>query len=132
VDGDGSIERGSDLQEGAWSALPDDPAGAIELLGRARSAGVPVELLPEWHTLSGLSRLLAGQPDEAVADLESGWREFPDYAALPAVLGTCYLERGEAERAARTLLAALLGDDPDGSLARFRALLTRAGRTVAG
>ena len=103
---------------------------AAALAQRARAIGVPAELAPYLAVVGGTSLLLARRIDDARGWLEQAWSEHPDVAALPAVLGAVHQAAGHSGDASRTMFAALVSDDPDGSLATHRRRLTQLLRVV--
>lgn len=105
-------------------------AAALDHCKSAHGAGLPVELLPHYHALSGSALQRAGRHSEAIEILEDGWREYPDFAALSALLGVSYHASGRTGDASRALFASVIADDPDQSLARYRQLLSGALRLV--
>lgn len=110
----------------AWRCLldGDGEAALAELVG-ARRLGEPTEAQPHARVLEGLALVHAGQLDEAATVLRDSWREYPDVCALPAALGAALRRSGHHDVAAQVLHAALLTEDPDGSLAVWRPLLSR-------
>jgi hypothetical protein len=98
---------------------------AIREARTARSYGLPAELAPHGAAILGAALALHGDHDEAVTILADSWREHPDVAALPALLGSALMLAGDPTRASYTMHAALVSEDPDRSLALLRPLLTR-------
>ncbi|MCW2950240.1 MAG: hypothetical protein JWN41_1253 [Thermoleophilia bacterium] len=96
---------------------------ALAAFVEAYHAGVPSELMPHARVIETGALIIAGQPAEAVSTASSAWREYPDVAALPAVLGSAHLANDDSRSAAHTMHAALVSEDPDRSLALHRALL---------
>lgn len=101
-----------------------DVQAALRHLQAARSGGVPAELVPHAAVIEGVARLLEGDQDAARRLLEDSWAGHPDVAALPAALGTAAFVAGDPTGAARAMYAAIVSDDPDGSLGVHRRRLT--------
>jgi hypothetical protein len=101
-----------------------DLDAALEQAAAARRVGVPAELGPHLAIIEGLARVRAREPRAAVEGLVAAWREYPDVAALPAVLGVARTTAGDTDGAARVLFSALLADDPDHTLVIHRRRLT--------
>jgi hypothetical protein len=101
-----------------------DAPRAVEAALRARSAGVPAELAPYLAVVDSVAAVLAGDAARAEVVAGDAWRSHPDHAALPAVLGAARIVAGSATDAAHSMYAALVGDDPDRSLAIHRRRLT--------
>lgn len=90
-----------------------DWSAATDYLAQARSAGIPAELMPHAAMLEAHALSQCGDAAHALAIASSGWADFPDFAALPALAGA--LEPDES-RALRLALAALADEDPENSL----------------
>jgi hypothetical protein len=101
-----------------------DPVAAAEAAVQARSCGVPAELAPYLAVVDAVAAILAGDPSRAQVVAGDAWRAHPDVAALPAVLGAARIASGLGADAAHSMFAALVGDDPDRSLAVHRRRLT--------
>ncbi|MCW2971918.1 MAG: hypothetical protein JWN72_191 [Thermoleophilia bacterium] len=101
------------------------PNSALDVLAEAHHAGVPAELMPHARVLEAAALVLAGRPADAIAVATDAWRDYPDVAALPAVLGSAHLAAGDTASAAHTMHAALISEDPDRSLALHRAVLVQ-------
>lgn len=118
------------LREGYELLTARELAAAIDKLAASKRNGLPIELMPHYHALLGSALQRAGRHGEAIDTLESGWREYPDFAALSALLGVSYHASGRPADASRALFAAVIADDPDQSLVRYRQLLSGALRLV--
>lgn len=105
--------------------LAGEAVAAVSAASDARSTGLPAEVVPHAHLLHGAALLLAGRAGEAATILGDGWRDHPDFSALPALLGVARSASGDATSAAHSMYAALVTDDPDRSLALHRTVLTR-------
>lgn len=108
----------------------NDPAAAADAADRARRVGLPAEIVPHGAAILGTALALDGRREEAAELLIDCWREHPDVAALPALLGSVRLGAGDATSAAHAMHAALVTDDPDRSLAVHRALLMQLFRAA--
>lgn len=117
-DGIASLRAAADLLDAG------DAASAVEAALRARAVGVPAELAPYLAVVDGIAAILAGDAGRAEVVLGDAWRSHPDVAALPAVLGAARAVDGSPADAVHSLFAALVGDDPDRSLAIHRRRLT--------
>ena len=101
-----------------------DIAAALEAADATRRAGVPAELVPHRALVHGVALVLDGDPAAAATLLGDAWSAHPDVAALPAALGAARTAAGDAHAGAQAMFAALVSDDPDGSLAIHRRRLT--------
>lgn len=97
---------------------------ALTHAAAARHAGIPAEAAPHALVIEGCALIGAGRHGDAISLLLDGWRRHPDVAALPSLLGLAQYASGEHAAAARSLYAALVEEDPDGTVATWRALLT--------
>ena len=84
---------------------------------------LPADLVPIGTAVLGSALAVAGDVSGAAEVLVDAWRDHPDVAALPALLGSVHLLAGDATSAAYSMHAALVSDDPDRSLALLRPLL---------
>lgn len=103
-------------------AAGDGTAAATAALA-ARTVGLPADLVPIGTAVLGSALAVAGDVSGAAEVLVDAWRDHPDVAALPALLGSVHLLAGDATSAAYSMHAALVSDDPDRSLALLRPLL---------
>jgi hypothetical protein len=108
----------------------NDSRGALAACRDARGHGVPSELVPYLALVQGVAALLLGDVRDGIELAGDAWRDHPDVAALPAVLGAGQLLAGESDAAARTMFAALVTDDADRSLEVHRRRLTQLLGTV--
>lgn len=113
----------------AWELLhsADDRRfdGALTELDRAAAHGIPAALEPHARAARGVTLIHLNRADQAIELLRTSWREYPDVAVLPALLGAALHVCGQHADAARTLFAAALEPDPDESLQIWRTLLTQ-------
>ena len=110
---EGNPERAVQTLEDYLRAAPRD-LPAIELLAQAHTrAGRParaVQLVrnaiaaqdaPRLRSALGIALLAAGQPQEALVELESAWARNPSDARTGAALSNLYLQRKELQKAQR-------------------------------
>lgn len=109
----------------ADAVVAEDFALAIREARTARQIGLPAELAPHGAAILGAALAFGGELTEAVTVLSDSWREHPDVAALPALLGSAHMLAGDSTKAAYAMHAAVVSEDPDRSLALLRPLLTR-------
>lgn len=113
------------LREARTLVLDGNALAALDALTLAHHAGVPAELMPHARVIEAAALILADRPPAAITLALDAWRNYPDVAALPAVLGSAHLANGDAKSAAHTMHAALVSEDPDRSLSLHRAVLER-------
>lgn len=110
---EGNPEKAVQTLEDYLRAAPRD-LPAIELLAQALArAGRParsVQLVrtalttqdvPRLRSALGIALLSAGQPEEALTELESAWSRNPADTRAGAALGNLYLQRNELQKAQR-------------------------------
>lgn len=110
----------------ARAYLTDDLAElAVQATQDALRIGLPAELMPYASAVLGASLSIANDTDAAITVLRAAWREYPDFAALPALLGCAYLLAKDTESAAHIMHAALACEDPDRTIAILKPLISQ-------
>lgn len=111
------------LREARTQLRAGRPADAVELAARAAAGGLPAEAAPHGCAIRAVALMLCERAEEAAALLRPCWRDHPDVAVLPALLGASLLLQGSPDAAAAAMFAGFLCDDPDASLELHRPLL---------
>jgi hypothetical protein len=101
-----------------------ESAAGLDRVRQATRGGLPADVVPHAALLAGAALIGSGDGEGALRELADGWRSHPDFAALPALLGLATYATGDHQAAARTLYAAIASDDPDGTLVRYRKLIS--------
>lgn len=113
-----------------------DYAGACDMLGREFEAAVyyervraigieklPKDEQPNWYVQTGSTLRLLGRLSQSRAVLTEGMEKFPANKVIAAFAALTELAAKEPKSAALTLLEALLRDEDDASINRFRRAL---------
>lgn len=102
-----------ELQLARGSIDREDWTAAARHLDRAKQLGVPAETAPHLAVGRAIALACSGRNTDAERIARAAWSEYPDVAALPAIMG---IAADPSSETALCLVAALASGDPDHSL----------------